>query len=357
MAAGQAYSEAWLECKPITWREAVVWHMPTWYIWALLAPLILLLGRKFRIDRHNLPVGLLVHIPASLVVALLHLACTTYYKSLVKPAPYPLVSNFYSLSASYLHFEALIYWAILGIGYAFEFYRKYHERELAAAHLESQLTQAQLQALKMQLHPHFLFNTLNAISVLVRKQDTRMALSVISRLSDLLRYALDQIPVQEVPLRQELEFTRQYIDIEQIRFTDRLAVKLDASPETLDALVPNFVLQPLVENAIRHGIAASSSAGLLEISAARSDGQLRIQVRDDGPGLKSASGGTENGGIGLANTRARLRQLYGQAGHFDLRDGDGRGTVATLTIPFHTFSETMRSDEFQAGKDQNIDHR
>jgi hypothetical protein len=189
MAAGQAYSEAWFESRPIAWRQAVIWYMPTWYLWALLAPLILLLGRKFRVERRNPLIGMLVHIPASLVVALLHLGLTTFYKSLVKPAPYPLVRNFYSLSAGYLHFEALIYWAILGIGYAFEFYRKYHEGELAAARLERQLAQAQLQSLKMQIHPHFLFNTLNAISVLVRKRDTQTALSVISRLGDLLRYS------------------------------------------------------------------------------------------------------------------------------------------------------------------------
>jgi Histidine kinase-, DNA gyrase B-, and HSP90-like ATPase/Histidine kinase len=163
------------------------------------------------------------------------------------------------------------------------------------------------------------------------------------------------IPVQEVPLRQELEFIQQYIDIEQIRFTDRLAVKLDAEPETLDAMVPNFILQPLVENAIRHGIAASSAEGLLEIGAARSGGRLIIRVSDSGPGLKSAKGETENGGIGLANTRARLQQLYGQAGHCDLRDADGGGAVATLTIPFRTFSDVIRSDGFHEGKNQSVD--
>jgi two-component system, LytTR family, sensor kinase len=355
MSAGQVYSEAWIECKPIAWWQALVWQVPIWYFWALLAPLILWLGRRFPLERQNLLARLLVHIPASVLIALLYLACTTFYKSLVKPAPLPLVRTFYTLAVSYLHFEVLVYWAILGIGYAFVFYRRYHERELATLRLERQLTQAQLQALKMQLHPHFLFNTLNALAVLVRKQDTRMALSVISRLSELLRYALDQIPVQEVPLRQELDFIRQYIEIEQIRFTDRLSVQLNAAPETLDALLPNFILQPLVENAIRHGVAASGATGLLEINAARLDGHLKIEVRDNGPGLKNSNG--ENGGIGLANTRTRLQQLYGTAGHFELRNANGHGAVATLTIPFHTFSEASGNDESnnESGKDQNSD--
>lgn len=354
LSAAQIYSEALIECREISWYQAVIWQMPIWYVWALLTPLILFLGRKFPLERRNLTVGLLVHIPASLFAALLNLACLTYYKSLVKPAPFPLVKNFYSLTASYLHFEALIYWMVLGIGYAVEFYRRYHERELTAVQLERELTQAQLQALKMQLHPHFLFNTLNALSVLVRKQDTRLALSMISRLSDLLRYTLDQLPVQEVPLRQELDFIKQYVDIEQIRFADRLSVQFKAAPNTMDAMVPQFILQPLVENAIRHGIAASTAQGVLEISAARNDGQLLLEVRDNGPGLQRQPAPTENGGLGLANTRARLQQLYGSASQFALRNANGRGAVAMLTIPFHTFSES-KSDESEAGENQNAD--
>jgi two-component system LytT family sensor kinase len=189
-----------------------------------------------------------------------------------------------------------------------------------------------LQALKMQLHPHFLFNTLHAISALM-DDDVKGARRMIARLSELLRLTLESVGQQEVSLRQELDALERYLEIEQIRFQDRLTVRLAVAPETLGASVPNLVLQPIVENAIRHGIAPRSSAGRIEIRAERQDGMIELQVIDDGPGL--SPGGEEfKEGIGLTNTRARLRQLYGDGHRIEIKDADGGGLAVKLSIPF-----------------------
>ena len=196
------------------------------------------------------------------------------------------------------HQAVLTYWIILAIQYAFGWYRRYEERkqealrlELRSSQLESQLAQANLNALKMQIQPHFLFNTLNAIMVLVRQQKGREAEEMLSRLSDLLRCVLDDVNAHEVPLRRELEYLQLYLAIEQVRFQDRLKVEVTWDPEVLDAAVPHMILQPLVENAIRHGIGRSSTAGNVRISAHRANGILEMKVEDDGPGL--VAGGKE----------------------------------------------------------------
>ncbi|MCA1557757.1 MAG: histidine kinase, partial [Acidobacteria bacterium] len=228
----------------------------------------------------------------------------------------------------------LIYWVILGIDHALRYYTKYRERELQASQLEARLAQAQLQVLKMQLHPHFLFNTLHAISTLMHR-DVEAADRMIARLSDLLRLALDNEGVQEVTLKQELELLERYLEIEQTRFRDRLTVEMRIEPEVLDARVPNLILQPLVENAIQHGITPRRGQGRIEIGARRTNGTLDIYVRDDGRGLAGATDETVKEGVGLSNTRARLLQLYGGHARFELRCPPEGGTLASLAIPFH----------------------
>jgi LytS/YehU family sensor histidine kinase len=239
------------------------------------------------------------------------------------------------------HNGVMTYWTILGIHYAYSWYVRYQERkqaalrlELRSSELQSQLMQARLSALNMQLQPHFLFNTLNAIMVLVRQQKSHDAEEMLSRLSDLLRSVLEDVDAQEVPLRRELEYLELYLAIEQVRFQDRLKVSFDVEPEALDAAVPHMGLQPIVENAIRHGIGKSSKAGSIRISACRVDGSLEIKVEDDGPG-PGIAGMERTGGIGLPNTRARLKQLYEDAGSFALKAGQQGGTVATITVPYH----------------------
>ncbi|MEW6130096.1 MAG: histidine kinase [Acidobacteriota bacterium] len=229
------------------------------------------------------------------------------------------------------------FWAMVGVIYAFEYYRKYRLHELRASQLEIQLSQAQLQALRMQLNPHFLFNTLHAISSLMRR-NVEEADRMIAHLSDLLRLSLEHTGQQEVPLNQELEFLKRYLEIEQTRFQERLRVCMEIAPETLDALVPNLILQPLVENAIRHGIAPRAAPGTVEVFARRQGETLEIQVQDNGCGLQhnDSSGLTE--GVGLANTRARLIQLYGAAQHFELKNRTEGGVTVKLIIPFRQCS-------------------
>ena len=325
------------EGTSISWLRAASWQMPTYYMWALLTPLVLWLGRRWRIDRRRWLRGVGVHVLLGLAVAATHLFLVALFNWWLAPYPvekWGLLALYGMLAIRYVHLELLIYAAILGVGYSFDYYHKLRERDLQASQLQAQLVQAQLQALKMQLHPHFLFNTLNAISVMVRKGANQEAVRMLAGLSDLLRMALDNQGAQCVSLRQELEFLERYLALEQIRFQDRLQVKMKIQPETLHAQVPNLILQPIVENAICHGIAARADAGLVELRTWREDGSLMLQVRDDGPGLHGADVSTAGQGLGLTNTRARLEQLYGRSYRFDIKDGENGGAVATLEIPF-----------------------
>jgi two-component system LytT family sensor kinase len=204
--------------------------------------------------------------------------------------------------------------------------------ELRATQLESQLTQARLSALKMQLHPHFLFNTLNAIVVLVRQRRADEADQMLTNLSELLRQTLAGWETQEVPLRRELELINLYLDIQRVRFQDRLTVEMNLSPATLDALVPSLLLQPLVENAVRHGVSKSSAPVTIALKTCLRDSRLEIQVCDDGPGVSSEGCGN---GVGLSNTRARLQQLYGEQQSLRLDGRAGGGTIATVLLPYH----------------------
>ncbi|HKO59753.1 MAG TPA: histidine kinase, partial [Pyrinomonadaceae bacterium] len=230
------------------------------------------------------------------------------------------------------HSEVLTYWAVIGLSHALDYYRKYREREIRASQLEAQLARAQLDALRMQLQPHFLFNTLNTISVLM-KENVQLADQLLLRLSDLLRLSLKSTDNHEVALRDELEFLRNYLEIEQTRFQDRLTVRYEIDEQVFDAQVPNLILQPLVENAIRHAVTPKPGKSTVEIRATRRNGKVELQVRDDGPGLPSV---THGNGIGLSNTRARLDQLYGSAHTFELSPANGTGLQVTVTLPFHT---------------------
>ncbi len=230
--------------------------------------------------------------------------------------------------------EMMTYWAVVGLSHALTYHRESQERAVAGAQLETRLAEAQLQALQRQLHPHFLFNTLHTISALMHR-DVEAADAMIARLSDLLRLTLDRLGVQQVSLKEELEFLSKYLEIEQTRFQDRLTVHLDIQPETLDARVPNLLLQPLVENAIRHGIAPRTAAGRLVLRAAREGDTLVVEVRDNGPGLPQARLAAFNTrGVGLTNTRSRLEHLYGAGHRFAFRDSPGGGLSVLITIPF-----------------------
>jgi len=223
--------------------------------------------------------------------------------------------------------------------HAWNYHRRYREREAQATELAARLAQAQLQALRMQLNPHFLFNTLNAISSLMLK-DVNSANRMIARLGELLRLALEINHDQEVPLQRELEFLRRYIEIEQIRFGDLLEVRLDVEPATLDAAVPNLILQPVVENAVRHAIEPKTTGGLIELRCLRSNGSLLLQVSDNGLGLNSWKTNADEPSsqtrerVGLGNTRQRLQKLYGDQQSFELVENSSGGVTANSIIPF-----------------------
>jgi hypothetical protein len=213
-------------------------------------------------------------------------------------------------------------------------YRRDRNRELIASQLESQLAQAQLQVLKMQLDPHFLFNTLNGIMVLIQ-DNPEAARRTVARLSEFLRLTLENAGVQEVPMQKELEFLDRYVQIEQLRFGNRLTVQQDVQPGALGGLVPSLILQPLVENAIRHGVAERRGPAMIQIQAARDNGHLVIHVRDNGGGFPSVVHDTFKEGIGLTNTRQRLHRLYGEQHVFELRSLEGGGVDVFLSIPYH----------------------
>jgi LytS/YehU family sensor histidine kinase len=225
----------------------------------------------------------------------------------------------------------LFYWAMIGVSHAVDYYGKYRDGQLRAAQLESGLARARLQLLKTQLQPHFLFNTLNAISALVHV-DVESADRTLARLGDLLRLALEDFAVQEAPLARELEIARSYLEIEQARLGPRLSIEWDIAPDTSDALVPTFLLQPLIENAIHHGIAPRIGPGCVMIRVRRLGSELHLEVRDDGLGLSSA--GQTGTGVGLANTRARLLHLYGTSQRLEVSNNPQGGCVAKIVLPF-----------------------
>src|SRR5215471_2132132 len=327
------------------WHYLLAWLLGV-YIWALLTPAILWLGREFPLERHNWLRPGTIHflLSAGFSVFELLLESALYSRLHLFPSA---MKDFRGALAQLLargfHGGVFDYWIVLGVQWGVLYYHGYQERsqevlrfELQASELESQLMSAQLNALKMQLQPHFLFNTLNAITVLVRQQKSRNAEQMLGHLSDLLRGVLEDVDAQEVSLRRELEYLQLYLAIEQVRFPDRLRVEISADPATQQAAVPQLILQPIVENAIRHGIGRSSSAGRILISASKIDGTMELRVQDDGPGL-SPRDRADDQGIGLANTRARLQQLYGQDARLQIENCDRGGVVVTMNIPFHHF--------------------
>jgi hypothetical protein len=322
---------------PYTWKRSIAATLPDTYLWAVLAIIIIWLSTRYRFGRNSWRQALLIHMPASLLMAGLHLLIAVSIIPVfqqVKEHPWWWATMKYNF-VSVFHWNVLIYWTIVACNHAIHYYRSYREHEIRTSHLEAQLAQAQLQALKMQLHPHFLFNTLHSVSALIHKNPDA-ADRMITRLGDFLRTTLENAGTQEITLQKEIEFINCYLEIEQIRFQDRLRVILDIDPEALDALVPNLLWQPVLENAIRHGIAVRSELGCIEIGARKEGGRLRVSIRDNGPGIPGGSkvGGVPNEGIGLANTRARLRQLYGENHSFELRNGTPGGLEVILEIPF-----------------------
>ncbi len=331
--ASQFYISSAKAGLSVTWSQAVGFALGDWYVFALLSLPVAWLGRTFSLEgrpwRRHATIHLLASICFSLLYILLRAGLATLQRG-EDGTPVSYAQAFQPLLLKSWHFNFLVYWVMIAVTHAFAYYRKYQERELRTAELERRLAQARLHALQMQLNPHFLFNTLHAISSLMHR-NVDAADRMIARLSELLRYALESTEAQEVPLSQELHFLRRYLEIEETRFGPRLRVQFDVDPASLAALVPNLILQPLVENAIRHGIEPHARPGHLLVRTRRQGPQLSLVVADNGGGLDPAN---LDEGVGLANTRARLHHLYGPHHTFSLNNAPSGGLEAALTIPF-----------------------
>lgn len=341
---------------PVSWRQAVKFGVSFWALWLLFLPVVGWLSFRFPIERRRLLRNVSLHLLACLLVA--GTSRATFRADLWispplqrseapggppnsrgnRPGPPGIFNPFLGLRAA---LDVLVYWSLVGVCQAITHYRHSQERERRAVELEARLTSARLRALRMQINPHFLFNTLNSITALVYV-NPRAADEMLGDLSELLRRSLDSMEEQEIPLSQELEFIGGYIRIEQKRFGDRLRVELKIPQELMKALVPTLLLQPLVENAIRHGIEPRRGPGLISIEARRDDRHLHLTVRDDGKGLPDSYADrdpdlnpAERRGIGLANTRARLQGLYGQEQSLSLAKAEPQGCRVDIRLPFH----------------------
>lgn len=336
----------------ITWRDSWAEQVPFWIVWALLSPIVFRITARFPLDRERWWKTILMHIPAGVVFSIVHLAIYFIILAFLRERDVMTIKSL----ANFLDFLPRLnfglrlwsYLMLVALGYAMDFYNRYQEGAMRASRLEARLAQAQLEALKMQLHPHFLFNTLNTISALLRK-DVEMADKMIARLGDFLRMTLRNSGQQEVAVSEELEFLKCYLEIERIRFQDRLTVEMDIDPQAAMAQVPNLILQPIVENAIRHGISATEASGRLTIRALCHNGLLTLQVRDNGPGL-SGNGDEYREGLGLQNTRSRLEQLYGDRQSFRIFNAAEGGVTVEIDLPYHASAL-----ELTGGDDERIE--
>ena len=315
--------------------EALLWVFSTFAIFWL--------ARRFPLERGRVLQGMAVHVVGAVVMSL---ARTGIWVVLGQNVTWIGERNFrvQFWGTSTQNFS--IYALLVGIAHLGLYSRRYREREQAAERLARGLTEARLQALKMQLQPHFLFNTLNAISALI-PHDAKPARRMLARLGDLLRVTLEHEETQEVTLREELAFLEPYLEIEQARLEDRLTVVMKIAPETLEARVPHLILQPLVENAIRHGIAARIEPGRVEISATRApnDGLLHLEVRDDGRGVDRGHAVRTRRGVGLTNIRSRLEQLYNGEHRFELENHAEGGVLVRITLPFRRAGNGVGTEE------------
>ena len=305
----------------LTWERAVQTAMLSAWMWVPLTVLALWLADRYPLEREHWRRRLPIHAAGALFVCLARALAVIALNPWVHW--YTVLPSYGDVFLTSIANNLFLYLMLVGVGHALVYARRFRERD-------EQLARAELRSLKAQLHPHFLFNTLNTVNALVRTEP-EAAERMIARLSVLLRHALDGGSAQEVPLEEELRIARTYLEIEQVRFEDRLRVEWRVDPETYGAKVPHLLLQPLVENAIRHGIAPRAAEGTIEIVAERRNGTLHLAVRDDGAGMGN---GDVREGVGLANTRTRLRQLYGSRQRLEVRDAPGGGVHVEVELPF-----------------------
>jgi two-component system LytT family sensor kinase len=319
------------EMPDTSFGKLLILELPIWYVWGLLTPLVFWLGRRWPIVGDGWWKRVPLHFVASLLFVALHMVLALGFRRIAMPWSASELPFLEAVSATYRRVFAvfmLVYFGTLASGQAFDYYRAYQARAVAAARLEMLLARNRLAALKAQLEPHFLFNTLHAVSALMETNITA-ARRMLAALSDLLRMTLEEDKGQEISLDDELRFLGRYMEILQMRFADRLTFEVDADLSTRGAYVPRLILQPLVENAVKHGVSKRAAAGRVRVQARIRSERLVLEVHDDGPGVTPPA----VDGVGLANTRQRLSQLYGTAYRFDLTSSPEGGTVARVELP------------------------
>ena len=314
----------------VNW-PAVLFQSSEWILFGILTLITCFLGQRVPLQRGRLGYAILVHSFGALTLCFIWAFAGVFLRRALGIGwDVPLSQELHNWTLISLPWSFILYFAVLGSFEAFRYYREARDRELQATQLTAQLSEARLNALRTQLQPHFLFNALNAVTVLVRDRRGDAATRILDQLSEMLRQVLRTDRPHQIPLREELQLVRQYLDIEQVRFSDRLRIAYDVDDAALDALVPSFILQPLVENALRHGLVEQTGDAVLEISARRDGDTLELIVRDNGRGVAAGTAP----GIGLENTRERLATMYGAAGTVELRTHPQGGTMAVIRLPF-----------------------
>ncbi|MBV9880288.1 MAG: histidine kinase [Gemmatirosa sp.] len=324
----QQYAKERFDGQPGVEWGSVVFAGTEWLFLGALTPITYVLARRFPLRRDRVGVTVAAHVSGALALCIGWATLGVLLGTALHRYP---AGNYGSWVLTSVPWSVFMYFTVLGCVYAFAYFVEARDREAQQARLAAQLAEARLGALRMQLNPHFLFNSLNAITVLVRDRNTHDASRMLELLGGVLRQVLHGDARHHVTLDEELRFIAQYLAIEEVRFSDRLRVQWSVDDVVRDARVPEFVLQPLVENAVRHGVAGRSGAGTIEIAAWADGDALVLRVRDDGPGFDADA--DEPTGVGLANTRERLATLFGDAARLDVSAGDGGGTVATVRLP------------------------
>lgn len=309
----------------------VLWEGGDWLLYATFTPFVFLFGHRYPLRRDRLAGRLTLHLLAALFFCAAWAGSGTllhWWLLQVQPTNRELLS----WVSTTLPFGVAVYFCVLGVDHAVTYFLEARARETQAARLAAQLSKARLSALRMQFNPHFLFNSLNAILVLVRDGANTRAMWVIEQLGELLHEVMASDTAHEVSLDREVQFLQRYLALEQVRFSDRLRPVFEVDSSVCGAGVPAFILQPLVENAVRHGIAQHMEAGVVQINARRDGNDLVLIISDDGPGLNLQD---LREGVGLENTRERLRTLYGGGANLELSPRLGGGVVATIRLPYH----------------------
>ena len=333
--------------RPIGLTEALINNLPWWLLWAPLTAIPVALSRRFPLQGPRWRRSVLAHVAGALLTTTIHLlseGAVYYFTTGGRYAP-SLRWQWTGFFANYTMLDLVTYGLIVGACHALEFHGRFRDAQLRAALLEAQrtrlelgLSEARLQALRLELNPHFFFNALNSVSGLVRRGESDAAVRMLARLGELLSATLDHDRPPQIPLREELDLLDRYLDIERVRFGDRLSVTVRVEPGAASALVPTFFLQPLVENSIRHGIARRSGTARIEVTA-RVDGRtLHVDVSDSGEGVRIGA----REGIGLSNPRARLTELYGDSATVSLENGAAGGGLARIALPFRSTASEAR---------------